>query len=92
MADGGDDDTLLVNDDIVQQLTVAKYALEIGDVSRARAAVDAALAASRRAITHLVGDDPDAAHAGRLVRTRAAAPFGDSDRPGRGVTRPCPQG
>ena len=38
-------------DDLVQQLAVAKYALEAGEPDRASAAVDAAMAIARRVLT-----------------------------------------
>jgi hypothetical protein len=61
-------------DDVVQHLTVAKFALAIGDVAAADAAVDAALSNSRRAITDMV-DETDASRlAGRLLRSEPAAP------------------
>jgi hypothetical protein len=40
-------------DDLVQTLTIAKYALCLGDVERAMAALDTALASSREAITEM---------------------------------------
>jgi hypothetical protein len=60
-------------DDVVQHLTVAKFALALGDVAAADAAVDAALSNSRRTITDMVV--PTASpRAGKLVRTEPSAP------------------
>jgi hypothetical protein len=61
-------------DDVVQQLTVAKFALAIGDVATADAAVDAALSNSRRTITDMVGVPAATPRAGRLIRTEPSAP------------------
>jgi hypothetical protein len=61
-------------DDVVQHLTVAKFALAIGDVDAANAAVDAALSRSRRTITDIVGVPASTRQAGRLVRTEPSAP------------------
>jgi hypothetical protein len=60
-------------DDVVQHLTIAKFALAIGDVAAADAAVDAALTNSRRSLTDLVDLPESAAHAGKLVRTEPAS-------------------
>jgi hypothetical protein len=60
-------------DDVVQHLTMAKFALAIGDVAAADAAVDAALTNSRRSLTDMV-DLPDSGdHTGKLVRTEPAS-------------------
>jgi hypothetical protein len=59
-------------DDVVQHLTVAKFALAIGDVAAADAAV--ALSNSRRTITDMVDGADDSPRAGKLVRTEPAAP------------------
>jgi hypothetical protein len=59
-------------DDVVQQLTAAKFALALGDVAAADAAVDAALTHSRRNLTDLVDTPELADHAGKLVRTEAS--------------------
>jgi hypothetical protein len=56
-------------DDVVQHLTVAKYALAVGDVAAADAAVDAALSSSRRTLTDLVDSPSSSPRAGTLVRT-----------------------
>jgi hypothetical protein len=61
-------------DDVVQQLTVAKFALALGDVAAADAAVDAALSHSRRALTDMVDTPGNSDHAGKLVRTEPAGP------------------
>jgi hypothetical protein len=69
-------------DEVVQQLAIAKYALTIGDTERAMAAIDAALATSRRSLTDLLRTVRSAHRpslAGVLVRTIAAASSG----PGR---------
>jgi hypothetical protein len=60
-------------DDVVQHLTVAKFALAIGDVAAADAAVDAALSNSRRTITDMVDETGASPLAGRLVRSEPAA-------------------
>jgi hypothetical protein len=62
-------------DDVVQHLTIAKFALAIGDVAAADAAVDAALSNSRRTITDMVDLANDSPRAGKLVRTEPAAPM-----------------
>jgi hypothetical protein len=61
-------------DDVVQHLTVAKFALAIGDVAAANAAVDAALSRSRRTITDMVDVPASTRRAGKLVRTEPSAP------------------
>jgi hypothetical protein len=61
-------------DDVVQQLTVAKFALALGDVAAADAAVDAALSHSRRHLTDLVDSPEHSDHAGKLVRTEPSGP------------------
>jgi hypothetical protein len=62
-------------DDVVQHLTIAKFALAIGDVAAADAAVDAALSNSRRTITDMVDDEDASPRAGKLVRTGPATPM-----------------
>jgi hypothetical protein len=42
------------SDEVVQQLAVAKYALSVGDIPRAMAAIDAALGFARRSLTDLL--------------------------------------
>lgn len=67
-------EVLARNDDVVQLLTIARYALETGDVERAAAAVDTALAASRRTISDLAREQaPEGSLAGQLVRISATA-------------------
>lgn len=61
-------------DDVVQHLTVAKFALAIGDVAAADAAVDAALSCSRRTITDMVDVPAATGRAGKLVRTEPSRP------------------
>jgi hypothetical protein len=61
-------------DDVVQHLTIAKFALAIGDVAAADAAVDAALSRSRRTITDMVDVSTASPKAGKLVRTEPSAP------------------
>lgn len=62
---------LEINDNIVQGLSVAKYALEAGDVEHARRAVDETLGKARDIITEqLVEAAPDGVRAGDLVRKR----------------------
>ena len=61
-------------DDVVQHLTIAKFALAIGDVDAANAAVDAALSRSRRTITDMVDGPSSTRQAGRLVRTEPSSP------------------
>ena len=63
-----------INDDIVQGLTVASYALELGDTARAKAAVDRALASSRSIISEMLGEQDTATRLGPgdLVRREAA--------------------
>jgi hypothetical protein len=61
-------------DDVVQQLTAAKFALALGDVAAADAAVDAALTHSRRSLTDMVDTPERSDHAGKLVRTEPSGP------------------
>jgi hypothetical protein len=61
-------------DDVVQHLTIAKFALAIGDVAAADAAVDAALSRSRRTITDMVDVPTSSRRAGKLVRTEPSTP------------------
>ncbi len=65
---------LEINDDVVQSLVVATYALDLGQPDRARAAVSQALASSRSIMTDLLGqkDSPMRLGPGDLVRERAA--------------------
>jgi hypothetical protein len=59
-------------DNVVQQLTAAKFALALGDVAAADAAVDAALSQSRRSLTDMIDTPELSDHAGKLVRTEPA--------------------
>ena len=63
-----------INDDVVQGLTVASLALQLGHTDRARAAVDRALASSRTIISELIGEHGEANRLGPgdLVRREAA--------------------
>lgn len=63
---------LELNDNVVQGLAVAKYALEAGDDTVARAAVEHTLASARDIVSDLLGADGKAMTAGDLVRERAA--------------------
>jgi hypothetical protein len=63
-------------DEIVQQLSIAKYALAVGDTEQAMDAIDAALTTSRGSLSDLAGADgpPDTpTYAGTLVRATPAA-------------------
>lgn len=80
----GDDESLAHkrglqrSDEVVQQLAVAKYALTVGDIPRAMAAIDAALGTARRSLSDLLGllNPPQqrqpATFAGSMVRDTAA--------------------
>jgi hypothetical protein len=62
-------------DEIVQQLTIAKYALTVGDTVQAMDAIDAALTTSRGSLSELAGANGpphNPTFAGALVRTTAA--------------------
>jgi PAS domain S-box-containing protein len=64
---------LELNDDIVQGLTVATYALESGDVEHARVAVEATLRSGRSIVGDLLGADNHKELApGALLRATAA--------------------
>lgn len=52
-ADRTREDAAELGDDLVQLLTVAKIALEVGDPERAISSLDAALAIARQAMTDL---------------------------------------
>jgi hypothetical protein len=71
--------TLEQADDVVQHLTVATYALSVGDLSSASSAVDAALAASRHVVTDLcdASQDSHGHRAGHLVRREPATTVDD---------------
>lgn len=62
-------------DEVVQQLTVAKYALSVGDQARAMDAIDDALGLARHALSKLldiVCPPEGLSRAGALVRPGAA--------------------
>lgn len=62
-------------DEVVQQLTIAKYALSVGDQGRAIEALDAALGIARHSLSKLLDlvCPPEAmTRAGALVRQTAA--------------------
>lgn len=65
---------LQINDDIVQGLTVAKLALELGERQRTQAALDEALTSASRIISDLLGqaDAENRLGPGNLVRDRPA--------------------
>ena len=66
---------LEINDNIVQGLAVAKYALDAGDEGKAYEAVARTLASARGIITDLLGgEDPGHLGPGDLVRGEAANP------------------
>lgn len=66
---------LEINDNVVQGLVVAKYAMDRGEHAMASEAIDGTLAKARRIISDLVGDDAVAGRLGPgdLVRERPAA-------------------
>lgn len=59
-----------INDNVVQGLAVASYALDAGDEARAKAAVKKTLAAARSIVNKLL--DVEALRPGDLVRSRSA--------------------
>jgi hypothetical protein len=63
-------------DDLVQLLTVAKYALEAGDTAQAMRSLDAAIAAARHTMTELsdavVALEGDQTILGLALRSRPA--------------------
>lgn len=61
-----------INDNIVQGLVVAKYALEMGDPERAHVAVQSTLDAATELVSDLAGDRFPSIGPGDLVRSRAA--------------------
>ena len=67
---------LEINDNIVQGLTVAKYAFELGDDQKAKAALDGSLTAAKRIISDLLDElEPDdRLRAGALIREQPASP------------------
>ncbi|HYN37092.1 MAG TPA: hypothetical protein VEV82_08980 [Actinomycetota bacterium] len=48
---------LEINDNIVQGLTVAKYAMDAGDLARAKEAVEQTLMSARHIVTDLLNED-----------------------------------
>jgi hypothetical protein len=71
-------------DEVVQQLTIAKYALTVGDTARAMTAIDSALEVSRHSLTELLGTvrrPGMMGFAGALVRSMAAASNATSAAP-----------
>ena len=66
---------LEINDNVVQGLAVAKYALDVGDEERAYEAVARTLASARGIITNLLGGED--LGPGDLVRGEAANPVGE---------------
>ena len=69
---------LQINDNVVQGLTVAKYAQEMGRAEQASEAIDRTLEAARRIITDLLNDRSDEGPLGPgdLVRERPASVSG----------------
>ena len=65
---------LEINDNVVQGLTVAKYALDAGDIEDAKKAIEKTLGAARHIITELLDDGPEDLRlvAGDLVRLEPA--------------------
>ncbi len=65
---------LEINDNVVQGLTVAKYALDAGDYEEARQAIEQTLEAARHIITDLLDEGPEDLRllAGDLVRLEPA--------------------
>jgi hypothetical protein len=79
-------------DDIVQQLSIAKYALAVGDTEQAMEAIDAALTTSRGSLSDLAGANASAdnpTYAGALVRATAAGSAAPEPTP---VVRPHEHG
>lgn len=68
---------LEINDNVVQGLAVAKYAMELGEHERARTAVEGTLKAARHIISELLhGESGDRSlEAGSLIRDQAAPGF-----------------
>ncbi|MGH2806163.1 MAG: hypothetical protein ACRDKT_02690 [Actinomycetota bacterium] len=69
---------LEINDNVVQGLAVAKYAMDLGQLDKAQEAVEGTLAAARRIISDLleeIGDDDSIFGPDALVRDRAATGF-----------------
>jgi hypothetical protein len=62
-----------INDNIVQGLTVAKYALEVGRDDQSRKAVEDTLRKSQELISQLLGDDDDGVKPGHMRRAAPAS-------------------
>lgn len=67
---------LEINDNIVQGLAVAKYALDLGEVDRARPAIEETLAAARKIISDLVEEVGEEMELGPGTLTRDIAAGG----------------
>jgi hypothetical protein len=63
---------LEINDSIVQGLVVAKFALEKGEHSQGKQAVERTLTAAGKLVSDLIGDSAEGVEPGDLVRTEAA--------------------
>lgn len=70
---------LEINDNVVQGLAVAKYALDLGHTDKARSAIEGTLAAARKIITDLIDELGEGMELGpgTLARGRAASGFHD---------------
>ncbi|MCM3883815.1 MFS transporter [Frankia sp. R82] len=80
---------LAAQDDLVQSLTIASYALQMGDARRAHQAVEAALSRSRATLDVLLREDPGR----RFVRAApAAASRPTSPNRTTPASRPTPPG
>ena len=64
-----------LNDDVVQSLVIVKFSLEMGEVDKVEAGVDAALTATKRIASALFAEDELSMDARDLVRTEAADPL-----------------
>lgn len=63
---------LELNDTVLQGLVVAKMALELDQIEKAREALAASASAASRIITDLLQDSDDSSVAGKLIRKTAA--------------------
>lgn len=63
---------LQINDNIVQGITVAKYAVEMGRLDLAREALDSTLNGAKEIVRDLLSENPEGIEAGALVRTEPA--------------------
>ena len=72
---------LQINDNVVQGLAVAKYAFDLGDLDKAKEAVEGTLAAARRIISDLLDEvsTDEVFGAAALTRERAATGFVKKD-------------